>query len=137
MFDFIKKLFTKKDKNDQHCCNCDCGEDEPEASIVLYIKGDSLSAGVEWSEAMDPQVIAGILASISTGEIFPVVLEAAEEFCNEIGEEELLDFFLETINDHQENLDNQDDEENPLIQPLNGIKHQIHMYHSTGEEEGN
>jgi hypothetical protein len=125
------KKYTEKEevknKEEPHFCNLQL-KLEPETGHV--------GISMDWSEGIDIRHVGMLISTIATGEILPPILGEVSEILKESGRPDLVgavhDVIKERMQEHMRNIpeleEDFDEEEDPLIAPINAMRHQLTMY---------
>jgi hypothetical protein len=130
-----KKNYAQKEKVEEkkepHFCNLQL-KLEPETGHV--------GISMDWSEGIDIRHVGMLISTIATGEILPPILGEVSEILKESGRPDLVDavhdVIKERMQEHMRNIPHEEDfdiseleeEEDPLIAPINAMRHQLTMY---------
>lgn len=124
----LKKEKIEK-QEEVHFCNLQLKLD-PETGHV--------GISMDWSEGIDIRHVGILISTIATGEILPPILGEVSEILKEGGRPDLIEAVHNVIKERmQEHLKNiphdfseleEEEEEDPLIAPINAMRHQLSMY---------
>lgn len=137
----IKKYHKEKEiekQEEAYFCNLQL-KLEPETGHV--------GISMDWSEGIDIRHVGILISTIATGEILPPILGEVSEILKEGGRPDLIEavhnVIKERMQEHLKNIpeleEDFDEEEDPLIAPINAMRHQLTMYgnmkHENAEDD--
>jgi len=106
-------------------------EQKYDTKLGLLGAGEETFIRVQWPVG-DVKQISEWLYQIASGQIFPLLLQHVEYYAQNTGDlkglEEIKTYLTNKMKEHEI-----EDEDEPIVQPINAIRHIVNMFQNPGE----
>lgn len=102
-------------------------------TVKFSVKDNNVSVDTKWQKNTDPRLIGQVIGALLTGAFGETLLASVEKHAEKLKKKEDLeiidqiaqDFLINQKNSFQNESSNEDD---PIVDPQNAIRHQMIMY---------